>query len=40
MASKKHGVKPKEWAQHLRPKGKRCYNKAVRKHGKQEAKNG
>jgi len=36
MASKRNGVKPQEWAKHLRPVGKRIHNKKVRKELKKD----
>lgn len=37
MASKRNGVKTREWAKHLKPEGKRAHNKDVRRAGQDEA---
>lgn len=37
MASKRDGVKTREWAKHLRKWGKRQQQKLSRSHGKKQA---
>lgn len=38
MASKRNGVKTREWAKHLKPEGKRAHNKDVRRLAKTRPK--
>lgn len=40
MASKRHGVKPREWAKHLRKYGKKVFWKQTRAAGRKEATRG